>query len=302
MVEHIKADIRASISERSEILSRARNEMAVRGGIIIETCNRVEFFTGCGLVNDDTVRHLFRMVSGLESAITGDSAIQGQVKRAYQEAAAQHNLSASLHKLFQTALAVGKKVRTETGIGKGAVSYSQAAANLVALHYPDYRDCTFTFVGVNKMNRDIIRFLQRKGGRSFFIANRGYDAAASLAEAVGGTAFRFDGLSQCIAQSDVVIASTAAPHAVIKTEAVQPKKPLLLIDLAVPNDIAPEVAQNPLVTLYNVRDIEQSVQARLTDRTAETIQAEKIIDLAIADFNQWQQKTSQHHNFNKSYR
>lgn len=150
--------------------------------IFLRTCNRSEIYYGEGEVPDEVARHLFRVVSGLESAIVGERAVQGQVKEAYYTAKAQRPLTAELHRLFQSALQVGKRVRNETEISHGAVSHSLAALEIIeSLGNVNLRNARITIIGVNKLTADILKFLQNKGAKMVFLANRSQIKAHYLA-------------------------------------------------------------------------------------------------------------------------
>ena len=143
-----------------------------RGAVLLQTCNRVELYYGEGDVPDDVARHLFRVTAGLESALIGERAVQGQVKESYQQAQLQYRLTAEMHKLFSCALEVGKRVRTETEISQGAVSHSLAAIEILQQEQVDLSQSRITIVGVNKLTSDILKFLKNKGARMVFLANR----------------------------------------------------------------------------------------------------------------------------------
>jgi len=132
--------------------------------ISLNTCNRTEIYWGGGSVSESVLRHLCRVASGLESAIPGETAILGQIKNAYSDATQKFRLSPELNKMFQTAVRAGKRVRTEMNISNGAVSYSQAAADIIKRLYPDLRNKLVTIVGVNKLTEDILKFLKNNGG------------------------------------------------------------------------------------------------------------------------------------------
>lgn len=161
--------------------------------IFLRTCNRSEIYYGEGEVPDEVARHLFRVVSGLESAIVGERAVQGQVKEAYYTAKAQRPLTAELHRLFQSALQVGKRVRNETEISHGAVSHSLAALEIIeSLGNVDVRNARITIIGVNKLTSDILKFLQNKGARMVFLANRSQIKAHYLADPLGIKVYTLD--------------------------------------------------------------------------------------------------------------
>ena len=181
MVELIKLGKESPLEQREKLLAEIMDNYD-REGILLNTCNRVEWYSGKGSIPGDVALHLFRVVSGLESVIIGETAIVNQVKTAYMEAVKHTLLDKNLHKLFQTALFVGKRVRRETGISRGAMSHSQAAVNLLFQKIENPEKLNITVIGVNALNEKIIRFLVNKGAKTIFIGNRTYDKAKILAE------------------------------------------------------------------------------------------------------------------------
>ncbi len=247
-------------------------------GVLIQTCNRVEWYYGVGEIPDYIVKHLFRVVSGLESSLIGESAIVNQVKTAYQDAAKKCQLDKSLHKLFQTALYVGKKVRKETGISKGAMSHSQAAVHFLFDKIGDIKDLKITVIGVNALNEKIIKFLLKKDVEPVFIGNRTFDKAKELADKFGAKAFRFDQLYETLQKTDVLISATAAPHYIIKKESFNIGKPMYMLDLAVPRDIDPEVGKLPNVELFDIEIIEKQIKKNISQRMEKLAMANEIIE------------------------
>ncbi len=247
-------------------------------GILLQTCNRVEWYYGDGEIPKPIAKHLFRVVSGLESSLIGESAIVNQVKTAYQDAARKQMLDKSLHKLFQTALFVGKRVRKETGISKGAMSHSQAAVHFLFDKIGDIKDLKITVIGVNALNEKIIKFLLKKDVEPVFIGNRTYDKAKELADKYGAKAFRFDQLPDILENTDVLISATAAPHFIIKKENFKTRKTMHILDLAVPRDIDPEVGKLPNVELFNIEIIEKQIKENMIQRKGKLAMANKIIE------------------------
>lgn len=249
--------------------------------VLLKTCNRTELYYGEGDVSDDVARHLFRVVAGLESAIIGERAVQGQVKEAYYAAKAQRWLPAEMHKLFLAALTVGKRVRNETQISHGAVSHSLAALELLHDEHIDLRHARITIIGVNKLTEDILKFLQNKGAEMVFLANRSQIKAHHLADPLGIKVFTLDEKRDFIAQSDILISATSAPHLIIGLDDVPQDKQLLAIDLAFPHDIDSRLSALPHVSLYNIRDVEQRVRQNIAVRASEVEKAENIIEEEI---------------------
>ena len=254
-----------------------------RGAVLLQTCNRVELYYGDGDVPDDVARHLFRVTAGLESALIGERAVQGQVKDSYQQAQLQYRLTAEMHKLFSCALEVGKRVRTETEISQGAVSHSLAAIEILQQEQVDLSQSRITIVGVNKLTSDILKFLKNKGARMVFLANRSQMKAHQLADPLGISVFELHDKQRFLADTDILISATSAPHAVIDATDIPAGKKLLAIDLAFPRDIDPSIGRLPNVRLYNLSDVERRVRENISIRKSEVVRAEAIIEEEIAE-------------------
>ena len=254
-----------------------------RGAVLLQTCNRVELYYGEGDVPDDVARHLFRVTAGLESALIGERAVQGQVKESYQQAQLQYRLTAEMHKLFSCALEVGKRVRTETEISQGAVSHSLAAIEILQQEQVDLSQSRITIIGVNKLTSDILKFLKNKGARMVFLANRSQMKAHQLADPLGISVFELHDKQRFLADTDILISATSAPHAVIDATDIPVGKKLLAIDLAFPRDIDPSVGRLPNVRLYNLSDVERRVRENISIRKSEVVRAEAIIEEEIAE-------------------
>lgn len=253
--------------------------------VLLQTCDRVELYWGEGSISSEVTNHLFRVVSGLESSLIGEGAIQGQVKKAYQDACGKFALSSGLHKLFQTALSVGKRVRTESAISRGAISHSQAVIECLQQEGIPLKNALISLIGVNKLNEDVIKFLRAKEAHSIFLGNRNYDHAVELADKHNCKAFRLDSIKQFIDFSDVLITATSAPHLIVKPEHLDPNKKLLILDLAFPRDVDERIGELPHVTLYNLEDIKKRVHQNVDARKKELGLAEEIIQEEVGKFS-----------------
>ena len=253
------------------------------GTVLLQTCNRVELYYGEGDVPDDVARHLFRVAAGLESALIGERAVQGQVKESYEEAKRQYHLPAELHKLFTCALQAGKRVRTETEISHGAVSHSLAAIEIIEQERIDLSRSRITIIGVNKLTSDILKFLKNKGAQMVFLANRRLIKAHALADPLGIDVYELRDKRQFLADTDILISATSAPHALIHADDIAADRALLAIDLAFPRDIEANVGSLPNVRLYNISDVEQRVRRNISVRQSEVVRAEAIIEEEIAE-------------------
>ncbi len=281
MIQYKSIDRQNYSLEEREAYSRTLRRQ--EGTVLLQTCNRIELYFGEGDVPDTVARHLFRVTSGLESALLGERAVQGQVKNSYLQAQSLYRLPTAMHKLFTYALQVGKRVRTETEISRGAVSHSLAALEILEQEHIDLGGSRITIVGVNKLTSDILKFLKGKGSRMVFLANRSEAKAHELADPLGISVFSLRDKRRLLADTDVIITATSAPHTLIHPADIPTGHPLLAIDLAFPRDISPEVAAMPHVRLYNISDIEQRVRTNITVRESEVIKAERIIEEGIAE-------------------
>ena len=211
------------------------------------------------------VQHLFSVASGLDSMVQGEHEILAQVKQAYQAAHEGGFTGKLLNVLFQRSLFVGKRVRTETGLGEGAASVGSVAVGMAERIFGSLQDRSVMILGAGQMAEVTAKHLLAQKAKSFLVANRTFERACELAEEFGGTAMHFEeGLRQ-MAEVDIVICSTAAPHAVITPEHVRDimaqrrGRSLFLIDIAMPRDVDPAVNDIENVYLYNIDDLQQIV-------------------------------------------
>jgi len=254
--------------------------------VFLQTCNRTEIYYGEGEIPEEVARHLFRVVSGLESALIGERAVQGQVKEAFHSAMSRYKLPAQMNKLFEFALLTGKRVRNETEISHGAVSHSLAAIEIIEDEGIDLSRARITIIGVNKLTSDILKFLKNKGASMIFLANRSVDKAHALADPLGIAVHPLSDKHTLLAQTDILISATSAPHLVVCKDDIAVSQRLLAIDLAFPRDIDPAIGLQPGVRLYNIRDVEQKVKDNITVRQSEVRKAETIIQEEIDDLQE----------------
>lgn len=254
--------------------------------VVLSTCDRVEIYEGSGSPCEADVLHLFRVVSGLESPLLGENQIQGQVKRAYEEAKANFPLDAGLHRLFQQALRVGKRVRSETKLSQGAIGHAQTVVALLKTLPVPLAQLRLLVVGVNNLNRGILRYLADRGVHTFYLGNRTLAKAQSLVADLGaGTALPFDSLVETLPKVDAVISATSAPHLILRLDDLPAVGgPRWFFDLAVPRDIDPAIGQRPGLTLYNVTDLEAHAKKTLKERQGEVVLAEAILEEEVARF------------------
>jgi glutamyl-tRNA reductase len=244
------------------------------------------------LRNEEAARHLFRVTAGLDAMIVGEAEIQGQVKRAYELALVENTTSAFMNRLFREALAAGKRVRTETSIG-GTVSVSSVAVQLAQETLGDLSGRRVVVIGAGETGELTARELTQRGVRSVFVANRHYDRAIGLAQRFGGQAVRFDMLPAELEKADIVVSSTASPHHIVEHDelaavmAARSGRPLLLIDIAVPRDIDPAVADLDGVFLRDIDDLQRVVERGVSGREAEARRAEALLDHELDRFRRW---------------
>lgn len=269
-------------SKLGEASAELRSKIGVEEAVVISTCNRTEIYVSGGYEvvaqleellggaehcyhssRMEAAVHLCRVASGLDSMVLGETEIFGQVKDAYQAAHQAGVTRGVLNRLFQKAFSIGKKVRTETGIQEGATSIGNVAVDLAEKIFGHLKDSEVMILGAGEMSRVTAQSLQSRGARSIFVANRSYDRALDLAQQMNGHAVRFDDWQLVLGQVDVVIGSTGAPHTIVHkadVEAVRRKRkfrPLFFIDIAVPRDIDPAVAEIEEVYLYDIDTLEQ---------------------------------------------
>jgi glutamyl-tRNA reductase len=243
--------------------------------------------------NCDAARQLFRVCAGLESMIVGEAEIQGQVKRAYEEALAAGTTGPLTNRLFTAALQAGKRVRSETSIGLGRASISSIAVDLAVGALGGVADRHVVIIGAGETSELTARALADRGVTTMFVANRHADRARAMAARFGGGVVALDELPAQLERADVVVASTASPHPILGEEELElvmrarGGRPLLLVDIAVPRDIDPACRNVAGVTLYDMDDLQSAVAHTLSVREAEARRAEEIVEEEIQRFADW---------------
>lgn len=312
-------------------LPRALSALAEEGGseaVVLSTCNRTEVYLASGegdpgidraveilaarigetpeqaarwlYVHRDrrAAEHLFRVAAGLDSMILGEPQIQGQVREAYAHAREAAHASGpvvgpALNRLFQTALGIGGRVRSETGLGVGAASVSTAAVELAKKIFGSLRGRRALVLGAGEMSEVTLECLRGEGVDTAIVANRTWDRARELAERWGGSAIHWEEFGAALPQVDIVVCSTAAPHPVLTLKRFRdalpngPRKPLCILDIAIPRDVEPAVADVQNVFLYNVDDLQGIVDDALGRRKAQLPRAESIVAEGVEDFWSW---------------
>ncbi len=241
----------------------------------------------------ECVAHLFRVGAGLESMVMGETEILGQVKAAYAAAGSAGATGAVLNKLFQRAFQAAKHVRSRTAITRGAVSVGSVAVELAERIFGDLRRCRVMILGAGDTSERTARSLLSRGAQSMIVSNRSHDRACALAADLGGRAVRFDGWEEHVPVTDILISSTAAPHAIVQAAslvragATRRETPLFVIDLAVPRDVAPEVNDLANVYLYDIDSLQSIAAEALALRKRELGAAERILEEHVCQYMLW---------------
>lgn len=305
---------------------RATFGHALKEVAILSTCNRTEFYCAADyaavdamlnwwadfntiqptilqphlfqLSQEQAVRHTFRVASGLDSMVLGETQILGQMKKAVQAASEAGFLGSVLHQLFQKTFSVAKEVRSQTAIGSQSISMAAAAVRLSERVYGDLRDCNVLFIGAGEMIELCAAHFAGTHPKSLTVANRTHERAETLAQQYQGKTLQLSNLPEHLHEYDIVISCTASSMPILGLGLMQKVikqrryKPVVMVDLAVPRDIEPEVANLPDVYLYTVDDLGLLVQQGTYSRQAAVIQAEQIIDTRVQSFMHWMQSRS----------
>ena len=281
--------------------------------VILSTCNRVELYVATRLepkqafielmeflkrchdyrdpltdelyllTEPQSVEHLFKVACGLDSMVLGETEILGQLKAAYDLALQHGHTGARLNKAFQRAFNVAKHIRTETNIQRGATSVAAVAVELAEKVFNSLDQRQVMVIGAGDTSEKAARALLSRGAKSIIVSNRSHDRAEELAKELGGHAVHFEEWAEEFRRIDIVISSTSAPHYVLDRAKLEPlmtlrgNAPLLLIDIAVPRDIDPEVNLLDNVYLYNVDDLQAIADDYLKQRRDELARCEAII-------------------------
>ena len=305
-----------------EALETLKSRDGVTEAVVISTCNRVELYTSLdvnepagheqmrqylvdrfGLTDEhaealvcyklsgvETARHLFRVVSGLDSMVLGETEIFGQVKQAYKVALEAGATGKDLNKLFQRAFNVGKKVREHTAIQRGSTSIGSVAVELAEKVFGQLKSCRVMLIGAGEMSRTCAQSLVSRGASSLIVSNRSYDKAVELAQQMNGKAMKFDEWEKALHEVDIIISSTSAPHFVILPEMIQKAMksrrghPLFLIDIAVPRDIDPRVNEIEDAYLYDIDALSAIAEDNRRKREMEIQVGEQIIEEQLVKF------------------
>src|SRR5258708_28451259 len=305
-------------SRLPEACKRLAEHPAVSEGMIVSTCNRVEFIAtmknGSGDLReflreyfatdlgefeshlyefreDEAVRHIFRVAASLDSMVVGEPQILGQVKEAYATARAVGAVRAQLDQLLTRAFAVAKRVRTETAVGSSSVSIASVAVELAKKIFGSLNGKNVYLVGAGKMSELAARHLLAHGAASIFAANRTYDRAIRLAHKLGRDAIELKRPYQSCHRAEIRITSTGSPHFIFRREhgeqflARRRNRPMFFIDIAVPRDVDPEMNRLDGIFVYDIDDLQQAVATHVADRRKEAEKAETIVNVEVDKFH-----------------
>ncbi|MGK9457157.1 glutamyl-tRNA reductase [Enterobacter ludwigii] len=299
----------------------------VQGGVVLSTCNRTELYLSveeqdnlhealirwlCDYHNlneeelrnslywhqdNDAVSHLMRVASGLDSLVLGEPQILGQVKKAFADSQKGHLKASELERMFQKSFSVAKRVRTETDIGASAVSVAFAACTLARQIFESLSTVTVMLVGAGETIELVARHLREHNVKKMIIANRTRERAQVLADEVGAEVgaevVALSDIDERLKEADIIISSTASPLPIIGKGMVERalksrrNQPMLLVDIAVPRDVEPEVGKLANAYLYSVDDLQSIISHNLAQRKAAAVQAETIVEQETSEFMAW---------------
>lgn len=250
----------------------------------IESPASIEFYH---LAGEGVARHLFRVASGLDSMVLGETEIFGQVKKAYQLSHEAGGTARNMNKLFQQAFRVGKLVRSSTRIQQGSTSVGSVAVDLAEKIFGNLKGCHVMVIGAGEMSRQTAQSLRSRGASSIFVSNRSYDKAVELAGELDGEAVRFDDWEDTMKEVDIVITSTAAPHPIIHPDMIDKVmhhrggRSLFIIDIAVPRDVESAINEIENVYLYDIDDLERAAEIARVEREKQIAACELVIERHI---------------------
>ncbi len=321
-------EVREKLSVPEEVREKATHHLCsyphIQEAIILSTCNRLEIYivtsdTDNGarevnqflsewshyplpklrpylfiLLHQDAIMHLMRVSAGLDSLVIGEGQILSQVKRAHQLGQQYKGAGSILNRLFKDAIAAGKRVRTDTNIGTGAVSISSAAVELADLRINNIANCRIAVIGAGKMSRLVVQHLLARNVQQMVIVNRSLERAQELAQQFPEAQFELclmSDLLQVVAGSDLVFTGTSATEPILEkdslTKVMNNGRLLSIIDIAVPRNVHANVTELSQVQLFNVDDLQSVVAQNQEARRLMALEAEAMLDEELANFNAW---------------
>ena len=327
----IREQLALTASEQQAIIDFSQNTPFIEDCAIVATCNRLEIYVTtshfeqaqhslialvadlkqvdvetvtsyfCVRTDEAAITHLMRVAAGLDSMVLGEAQILGQITTTYTNALTEGKLGANLSQLFQSAIHAGKRVRTETAIGRHSVSLSAIAVQLAQFHLQNLAQKTVLVLGAGEMGTLTVQALLKQGVQKIIVVSRSQASANRLAavwlESTSSPtdvqAYTVDHLPQILPQADLIITSTSATEPVLRTPllaqvmAERLEQPMFVVDLGLPRDVEATVADLPAVHLYNLDDLEQQAAKSVQERQKEVPQAEAIIAEEVEQFLGW---------------
>jgi glutamyl-tRNA reductase len=324
--DEVPVELREKVAFRDAQLPDALREikkmLGLHEAVLVSTCNRVEYFGATTKpeyaaeawpdflrrfhsVTDDfsrlsfqmrdmaCVEHLYSVASGLKSMVVGETEVFGQIKDAYDIAHSHGQTGKWLNRLFQSSFAAAKSVRSRTAITRGHVSVGSVSVELAEKIFGDLRNCRVMVIGAGDTGERTARALLRHGVPSILVANRTFDRAQALAAELGGEAVRWEDWEGHAVDADIMISSTSAPHYMLTREKLaallqkRGRRPLFLIDLAVPRDFEPSINLLDDVFLYDIDDLQSIAQVHLRERQTEITRGLEILQPHVARYMEW---------------
>jgi glutamyl-tRNA reductase len=312
----VRETLALTLEQQKTLLDALLDVPQINEAAILSTCNRTELY--CEIQNPDcllpwfahyfhlplekiqtyfylladqeAIKQLLRVASGLDSMMLGESQILGQLKQAYQHAEACGAVGNALRQILPFAFGATKRIRNQSGISQHATSVAFAGAKLIQQQFPDSANLSVLLIGSGETASLVAKYLYQQGCRHFTVASRSAEHSNKLADQYAGQLIDIQAIDTALIRTDIVVSATACPYPFISAKmmrnvvAQRPQTPLFLLDLAVPRDIESGVGQLPNITLYNVDDLERITQEGLQQRQAAAQHAEKLIDYEIKTF------------------
>jgi glutamyl-tRNA reductase len=313
---NVRERLAFSATQVKSVLDDVRRLEAVNEAVLLSTCNRTEIYMAgsnpqalrqwfqhqshaanmnldqhCYLHQDDAaVRHLLRVSTGLDSMVPGEPQILGQVKQAYRLACEAGTAGSALQHLFPAAFAVSKSIRQDTQIGAHPVSMAYASMQIAKRIFTHLSNCCVLLIGAGELIELMMTHLLEQGVSQIIVANRTVEKALQLAAPCNGMGIRIGDIPAHLPQADIVITATASQLPIIgkgmveRTLKAKKRRPVLILDLAVPRDIEPEVGQLADIYLYNIDDLQTIIEANLKNRSTAAAQAEALVEIQTAHY------------------
>jgi len=330
--DDVPVELREKVAFREgqlpQALAEMRNFLGLHEAVLVSTCNRVEYFGATThpeqaavawpeflrrfhAVTEDfsphsfqlrgmpCVEHLFSVASGLKSMVIGETEILGQLKDAYEIALTQRQTGKWLNRLFQSSFAAAKSVRTRTAITRGRVSVGSVSVELAEKIFGDLSACRVMVIGAGDTSERTARSLLGHGVHSILVANRTFERADALARELGGEAVHWEQWEERAVDMDIMISSTSAPHYVLTQEKLtgllrrRGRKPLFLIDLAVPRDFEPSINLLDDVFLYDIDDLQSIAHGHLRERQTEITRSMEILKPHVERYMAWAERQAE---------